>query len=104
MRYRCGSAHVPPQPPRKAVLLMLADLEDALKRAGWRPAALRCERWREIGDDGPEYVARIVLECEPGELTRPLKCWFEWQHPRWRWCAPAGPVIESVAGLIGAPA
>jgi hypothetical protein len=70
-----------------AVLAMLADIERQLACIGARPVAVDCEYWPKGvcgGDHAGDQLARIMIEAEPGEATRPLRSWFQWQHPRWR--------------------
>lgn len=88
------------------VLAMLADIERQLAAVGGQPIAVVCEYWPKGicgGDHAGEQLARITIEAEPGDPTRPLRSWFQWQHPRWHE-GRALPFIEGARPIALAPA
>ncbi len=83
------------QPSFQATRAMLDEIERQLQHAGARPITARCEYWLPgafanvargpsggLGDPR-EQLARITIEAEPGDMTRRLYSWFQWQHERW---------------------
>jgi hypothetical protein len=99
------------QPPRPAVLIMLADIERQLRAAGAMPVLLTCETWPPgafVGDNNHarDHLARLTIEAEPGELKRQLVCWYEWQHPRWRFAGDGGaaPQLSAEQACLSPPA
>ena len=96
------------RPPREAVRLMLDELSLMLARAGAVPVGLRCEAWAHPSPGAGDHrlVARITISAEPGEApARPLRSWFEWQHPSWAWrAAPSAIDGETAGGVLILPA
>ncbi len=99
------------QPARAAILAMLAELEAALRGVGARPTALSVVTFPPgtfIGPHAGEHLALITIDAKPGELKRPLKCWYEWQHPCWRFADGSDrelllPAPAPAAGTPGRP-
>lgn len=83
-----------PQPPRPVIVAMLRELSGQLAALGYRPIALDCGSFFNSNGDN---VATITIAVEPGEPTRPLATWYEWQHPRWQWMAPRAAIEGDVA-------
>lgn len=85
-------------PPRAAILLILADLEQKMKEHGLEPAALECRSWPVPPSKNDEHteVARIRIHAEPGTLKRSLVSWYEWQHPQWHYSHEPRPAIDNV--------
>jgi hypothetical protein len=85
-RTRCA------QPSRASILTMLAQLEGELRGAGATPVGLAVTTFAPgtfVGAPSEKYLAVIAITAKPGELKRSLACWYEWQHPHWRFAAPA---------------
>jgi hypothetical protein len=85
---RRGSHRDHDVPNLPMVLIMLAEIERQLACLSAKPVQIvDCEYWpKDIGGSAHagDQLARITIEAEPGEPTRPLRSWFQWQHPRWR--------------------
>lgn len=94
--YSNHSGHQSALPQRAVVKHMLADIEARLKARKCRPVSLSCQRWpadafHELYDE--DYLASITVEIEPGQLTRSLASWFQWQHPQWVFETSAPPQL-----------
>jgi hypothetical protein len=85
-----------PRPPYGTLAAMLAQLADALADTGHKPVAVdRTEAW-PLGEDNTQatrMLVRLRIQCEPGEGTRSLASWFQWQHPGWCWSVAALPTV-----------
>jgi len=88
-------------PPRPAVMMMLVELERELKELSLAPAKLSCESWWVPRSDADRHsaLARIRIEAAPGELKTSLACWYEWQHPHWRFTGEPWPVLDDLRVL-----
>lgn len=81
----------PPQPsPGRALQnVMLAELEDLLRRGVARPVACECLAWLRPPHIEPEptkaVVGLLLIRTSPGLSSTPLRTWFQWQHPQWCW-------------------
>lgn len=94
-----GSHQCSPLPPRRALKSMLAELEQQIVDLGYFPTGVACRSWLE----GTGAVARISLVAWPGDMTRSLASWYEWQHPRWNWIVPPtavgiAPALATIGG------
>lgn len=75
------------QPSYEAILTMLGEIERQLRDLGMAPVALSVITFPPgtfIGAHADKHLAVMSIDAEPGELTRSLKCWYAWQHARWR--------------------
>lgn len=91
----CSSANGP-APTRAALCEMLDGLTRAMAELGRRPVRiLKAESWkvRPQGGDG-WLLARLRIECEGGEATRPFASWYQWQHPQWTWSLAMLPTVD----------
>jgi hypothetical protein len=76
-------------PPRPAVLAMLAELEATMIQRKLMPLQLTCNRWPAKTLDRKadhDFLACITIMTAPSggaPMERPLRSWFQWQHPQW---------------------
>lgn len=108
MHWNRASATLPgPAPLRGAFYLMVDTLGRRLNAAGGlRPVTVKLQAWRRpegmtvIGDN--DFLTAIALAVEPGiPMNETLRCWIQWQHPKWQWSEepfPARLAIEICAG------
>lgn len=104
--HRCCYGTVAPVPLRAAIRAMLAEIGLVMAARGYCAVALRCESWRlappTMLNGMSEFVARIEVEVEPGEMKTSLASWYEWQHPHWAWSIAPLPLDLSASNLARA--
>lgn len=85
-----------PAPTRQALCELLDQLTRTLADLGHKPVRiLKSESWKCRPQDGEGWLlVRLRIECEPGEPTRPLGSWYQWQHPCWQWSLAAIPAVD----------
>jgi hypothetical protein len=88
-----------PAPTRAALCEMLDQLTRTLAELGHKPLRiLKSESWKVRPQDGEGWMlARLRIECEEGEATRPFASWYQWQHPRWEWSLAMLPTVDLTA-------
>lgn len=88
-----------PFPPPTAAKLMVAEIAAQVDGTILRPVSLACLAWPPAAFEKcrHDHLACIAITFEPGEMTRSLGSWFQWQHPRWGWAQAPAPMIEHVA-------
>lgn len=92
------------QPSRNAILAMLGEIEQDLRAAKLEPVALTVTTFPPgtfFGTNSAKHLAVISVTAEPGELKRSLVCWYEWQHPQWRFAGAGDEVLAlPAAGAV----
>lgn len=94
--HRICSSIAGPAPTGPALSEMLDGLTRTLAEVGHRPVRiLKTESWQVRQQGGDSWLlARLRIECEPGEPMRPLACWYQWQHPTWQWSLAMLPTVD----------
>jgi len=86
-----------PDPPPRAVTLMLDELEERLAALEVRPVALACRSWMVPSQDARtrrgNCLARMTIAHERGAMLSRLATWYQWQHPVWHWATEPLPDI-----------
>lgn len=98
--HRICNASKGPEPTRAVLCEMLDQLTRTLAALGLRPVrVLKTESWswRAQPNGHEELLARLRIECEPGEPTRPFASWYQWQHPAWVWSLAMLPTVDLTA-------
>lgn len=70
-----------PWPPPAMLRSMVSELAGMLARAHERPLALVVES-AALG--ARSALATMRLSAEPGAGDCSFACWYQWQHPHWR--------------------
>lgn len=89
-----------PEPPREALYAMLAELEAQLRARGERPAGVDCLAWLRPAHMEPKAreaaLSLLIVRTTPGQFGTPLRTWFQWQHPQWRWASEPFPDLPEL--------
>ena len=90
MTWNSSSPQVPgPAPVRATVLRLVDELALRMNAGGLKPVRLATCSWRRpegmvsIADN--DFLSAVTIEVEPGRIPETLRCWVQWQHPRWEW-------------------
>lgn len=73
-----------PCPANKQITAMLDELGRRLD-GRLRPVALKVESFRSP-TRAAGFLAKMTAAVTLGSPIQPLRSWYQWQHPVWRWC------------------